>query len=389
MRNATYESYIKSVQLYPNTGQEDESLDPSVLRLGDPYPLRLSFDDLADKHEDYYTYFIPCDEKWKEIPIPHIDFIQGNNDFQITNFTYYTGTAIPYVHYTQYLPPITRAGNYVLVVYRRLDKEDIVLSRRLMIVRPELQIKEQVVAPFRTEKKYQNTHHQLNLKISYDPNSISSPVQTLKIYIRQNYRWDKVVHPTRPSRVGSGSIEFDILSSILFPSPRAFRGFDIRPSNFRGKGVARVEQKNFSHAYLYTDRDISSDPYIRQPDLNGRYLLAQKPKAASLKADYFMVSFTLKTPKQKEDVYLLGSFNSFVKDPMNRMIYQEETTNYTQTLYLKQGYYDYVYETSSGKSFSGYFFQSQQVYEVFIYYKPLQQPQNTELIGYKRFTNRP
>ena len=85
----------------------------------------------------------------------------------------------------------------------------------------------------------------------------------------------------------------------------------------------------------------------------------------------------------KGDLYLLGAYNGWALNQDNKMMYSQGM--YSQRILLKQGFYNYQYWVDSGEAggnqVEGNHFQTENLYDVFVYYRPFQ-PNADLLIGY-------
>ena len=77
--------------------------------------------------------------------------------------------------------------------------------------------------------------------------------------------------------------------------------------------------------------------------------------------------------------------NNWNRTEENKMVYNKESNLYEATLFLKQGFYDYQYwvESNSANGFlmEGSHFETENLYEVFIYHRPFK-PNADILVGY-------
>jgi len=85
------------------------------------------------------------------------------------------------------------------------------------------------------------------------------------------------------------------------------------------------------------------------------------------------------------DVYVIGAFNGWDKGVENKMDFDATQNVYTRRLLLKQGFYNYQYwvdaPNADANQIEGNYFQTENLYEVLVYYKPFQ-PNADLLIGY-------
>lgn len=106
-------------------------------------------------------------------------------------------------------------------------------------------------------------------------------------------------------------------------------------------------------------------------------------------SNYAFVNFSLSSKPIDGDVYVAGAFNYWNTDDENRMTYDSARQQYNARILLKQGWYDYQYLVRSRGNYPPYFlegshFETENIYEIFVYYRPFQ-PKADLLIGYLRF----
>src|SRR5690606_13180400 len=131
LADRAYEPQIKTIQLYPSFGTRENELLPAVVPLGQPN-LLLEFDDLDRPVERFYARVIHCNKDWTASGLAALEYMTEYNEFPITDYEFSENTAVPYVHYRFPVPAVRLPGNYVLVVYRDGNKDDLILSKRFM-----------------------------------------------------------------------------------------------------------------------------------------------------------------------------------------------------------------------------------------------------------------
>ena len=164
-----YEPEIKTIELSP----EGFPLLPAVTRLGN-WNLILRFDDLRSDRDTYYARIIHCNYDWTKSDLQDLDYLSDYNEFPINNSEFSVDTHIPYVHYWFQLPPVRFPGNYVIMIYRGSDKEDIVLTKRFMVY--------ENLVTFNPEgnlvgaRTMADINQQLNFTVSYKNLTILNPL---------------------------------------------------------------------------------------------------------------------------------------------------------------------------------------------------------------------
>jgi hypothetical protein len=101
-------------------------------------------------------------------------------------------------------------------------------------------------------------------------------------------------------------------------------------------------------------------------------------------ADYAQVHFQFQpvggVPYRGKDLYLIGEMTNYGKSDSAKLRFNPAIKAYETTLFLKQGYYDYLYATRDSKDQSGPFstdltennsWETENIYLVLVYYREL------------------
>jgi hypothetical protein len=389
-----YEPQIRTISVRPAFNDPQTYLEPAVTRLGE-WNLLLEFDDLRDQRESYYARIIHCNYDWTRSDLMDLDFLNEFNEFPINNFEFSVDTHIPYAHYWINLPPVKLPGNYVVVVYRGSDKNDIILSKRFMVFDSRVS--------FENERNLigagniASLNQQINFTINYKNLDIINPIENVKVSIRQNQRWDNIASDIRPSFVREIEKELEYRffeRDKMFKGGNEFRFFDLRSLQNPGRNVARVN-KNVKPYEVYIERDKSraDEVYSQYPDLNGGFIPDNLDYGGDAFSNYANVNFTLVTAQPfRGNVYVTGAFNYWNLNDINRMHYDSIAKVYNARVLLKQGWYDYQYLIQSPTLppyfLEGSHYETENFYEILVYYRPFQ-PKADLLIGYLRLEKNP
>ena len=117
------------------------------------------------------------------------------------------------------------------------------------------------------------------------------------------------------------------------------------------------------------------------------------------KADYATVHFSFvppaNSPYPDKDIYLIGQLNDYNLFPEARMNYNADKGVYETDLFLKQGYYDYMYVTknksgpkkpASFEPTEGNLWETENQYLILVYYRELA-GRADQLIGLTRLNS--
>jgi hypothetical protein len=388
----TYEPQIKTVLLHPVLGTGD-NLEPAVTQFGQ-WNLILEFDDLKSQRESYNATIIHCNHDWVKSDLMDLDFMTDYNEFNITNFQFSINTHIPYIHYTYNIPAVKIPGNYMIVVYRNGDKDDIILSKRFMVCNNKVTFSRD--GNLLNSGKIASLNQQLNFTLSYEGLTLPNPLENLWVVIRQNQRWDNMISDVKPSFVRDYDQELDYIffdDKKMFKGGNEFRFFDLRSLTYPGRNVATVNKtsKPFE-AYIQTDKSRSINAYAQYNDLDGNFKIENLDYSDPYFTNYLYVNFSLSSQPVNGDVYVAGAFNYWNLDENNKMQYDSSRNEYQVRTLLKQGWYDYQYVVKSPTIptyyFEGSHYETQNSYEIFVYYKAYQ-PRAEQLVGYLRLVENP
>jgi hypothetical protein len=384
-----YEPQIKTIQLYAS----GNTLNPAVTGLGQAN-LILEFDDMRNQNDSYYARVIHCNHDWTPSSLQDLDYMTVYNEFPINNYEFSVDTHIPYIHYTFSLPVVKLPGNYVLAVYRGSNKEDLILTKRFMVFNTQVSFTQNgnLIGPGRIA----DLNQQINFTVNYKNLNILNPLTDVHVNIRQNQRWDNMASNVKPSFVREieKEIEYRFFDdALMFKGGNEFRFFDLRSLNYPGRNVGYMDKKvKPFKAYIQKDKSREDEAYAQYNDLNGGFTLDNYDYRDMAYANYVDVNFTLSTPPVKGDVYVAGAFNYWNLNQENKMRYDTAQNSYVADVLLKQGWYDYQYIVKAPGvdpyRFEGSHFETENQYEIFVYYRPFQ-PQADLLIGYLRLEANP
>ena len=379
-----YEPYIRTVQLYPilNFGKTVQSaLNPPVVKLEDNQPLLLEFDCLNPDFQSFRVKIFHCNSDWTPSVLNEIEYLPEFNDFPINDYRNSFATKISYNHFKFELPLTKVSGNYIVMVYKNRNEQDIMLTRKFMVYQNRVNVGGRVSYPNNAQRRL--SHQQVNFGISYAGYEIINPQQDLKVMIRQNYRDDKTTKPLKPFMVDSYNQKLDYQffdNENQFEGLSEFRMFDGRSTQQKLVGISHITQgERESILELYPEKSQNRMAYLSNNDFNGMYVIDNyETNRGETDADYVRVSFLLKSDSlENKKVYVNGGFNDWKLDERNLMHYVPESQAYEIFIQLKQGIYNYNYVTidnygnKSETEFEGTHSQTENAYEILVYHRPI------------------
>ncbi|TRX48279.1 DUF5103 domain-containing protein [Fulvivirga sp. M361] len=393
--DVSYEEEIKTVQLYPNTGNPQDKLLPPTAPINQN-TLFLEFDDLVEAHEEYRVMLIHCNADWTPSRLKSLDYLYDYNEFNITTFEYSVDTKISYVHYSFRLPRVKLPGNYLLVAYRGSNSKDIILSKRFMIYQRNVGIS--VTSNLTGVTSADRNNQQIDFEVIFSDYEIINPSEFFSVTIRQNERWDNAIFNLKPRfiRESQGILEYRFFDrENSFPGNNEYRFFDLRSLRYPGQNVGKVDMKSYpSLAYLMVDQTREYQAYAQYEDINGDFYIQNTDTGnGQVQSDYVTVRFMLNADRfLPGDVHVIGKMNNYMSDAESKMTFNKSSNTYQTDMILKQGFYNYQYlvraDTLSSSYLEGNHYETENGYEIMAYYRPMNLGADL-LVGYTQVTLNP
>jgi hypothetical protein len=383
-----YEDRIKTVLLYPNTYSSDSNnigsppaLQPAVQPINKINQFLLEFDELGTDYQNYYAKIINCNADWTVSSLNAVQYMDAFNEIFITDRKASYATRMPYIHYKFLVPKVKQSGNYVLMVYRNSNSDDIILTRRFMITDNMINIQPQI--KFSSIIDARNFNQQVDFVINYPNMDIVNPLLNLKVSVRQNFRFDNAINDLKPVFIKEDEktleyLYFDLQNNFL--GGNEFRIFDIRSAKFNGINVDRVVIDSAkAEEFLSIDKSRNNKPYGLTIDKNGRYYIQlYETGNTETEPDYVYVDFFLDVPKEDGRIFIIGALTDWKLKEDFELVYNEKKQIYTCRTLLKQGYYNYKYvylPNSTKKPDEVYFEGTSNLagnnYDIIAYYRPV------------------
>ena len=388
--DSIYKNYIKTVRFH-NLGDQ---LSLPILNLNGSDQVELHFDDLDGGIKYYYYTFQLCNSDWKPVNLSQFDFLKGFTQMRINNYRFSSITFLKYTHYQATIPDRnlipSRSGNYLLKVYLDGDTSKLAFTRRLLVVENKAIISGSIVQPFAPQ--YFRTHQRVRFNVNIEGLNAFSASQQVKVVILQNNRWDNALVNIPPTFVRTNLLEYNTEGNTLFAAGKEWRWLDIRDFRLQSDRVERAAYKKTStEVFVKPDADRSAERYVYFRDQNGRYYIETTQSINPFwQSDYGMVHFNFIPPGGKEfadhHIYLFGQLTDYALTDSLKMKFNAATGRYETRLFLKQGYYNYSYQTVNKNTFpermqvDGNYYETENIYTILVYYKPFA-GRADELIG--------
>ncbi len=393
--NTSYDANVQTVLLHP----VDEPLLDPVMQLGELHALQLSFDYLGDFAHVYHYTIIHCTYDWKPSDLRPSQYMEGYHEDEIRDYRFSVNTLTPYIHYqfqfpTRFLKP-TLSGNYLLVVYQdEMTEGNVLLTRRFRVLQAGANM--DVRMPQRPRNlAYSGRKQQLDITLRIDGVFNVSPNESINLVIKQNGRIDNAVYGLKPSHGRGDMLTYEYTEETVFDGGNQFRNFDMKSYKYQSEFIQRIHrEREYYVVRLWPDKRRHFGNYISEPDIQGRKLIqARSDQDTDIEGDYAWVEFLLEypAPLTHGNMYIIGALNDYRLDERSRMSYNYGLKAYEKSLFLKQGYYNYLYGilehgdvAADVTLIEGDHWETQNEYTVMVYFR---RPGTSydQLIGYQTF----
>ena len=346
-----YRPSLKSV-LFVRTGFE---LSAPVIRLNSTEKLDLSFDDLSEEARTYMFTIRHCGYDWTTTPdLLTSEYINGMPEDEIITEENSFNTTVPYIHYSISFP--TRdlqpklSGNYLLIVWSDdPSRPDITL--RFMVAEPSsVGVEAEITQPDLLEERF--TGQQINFKVNMGGFPLMDARREVKVVVLQNDRWDNALLAPEPRFVRGNELDWFYDERNVFDGGNEFRGFDLKSLRYQTMRIRKIMYDTAFQVWLLDDPNRSSKNYIYESDINGRILIKSEDNAqrSELESDYAWVHFSFPSGPLPSGLklYILGALTNWRMDESSEMYYNAGSRRFERALFLKQGYYNYLYAAGMG-----------------------------------------
>jgi len=389
-----YQKNIKTVQLH----KLGDPMSVPIIQLNSSEKLKLSFDDL-DGEVKYYSYTIThCNANWQNSDLSKNEYILGFTDEPIVDYGFSFNTIQPYTHYWHVFPSrdlsIMVSGNYILSVYIN-DESDIAFTLRFMVVDPRVTIEGEVKrATIIADRNYRQ---EVDFSINSRDYSISEPFINLNVVIMQNFRWDNAIVNLKPKMIIDDKLDYNYDYENVFDGGNNFRNVDMKSLRYQSPRIKAIRYENDkNHVYIWDDIPRPYKVFKSDEDINGKRLInCDDARDVGIECDYAYVHFFVPFPNPIADgnLYIMGNLANWQFTEENQMVFNSQRAGYEGTLYLKEGYYNWLYAFLPNNStkgdvtlIEGNHYETENDYYILVYYRP-QGSLHDELIGLKRLNS--
>lgn len=386
-----YEQKVKSV-LLTKAGSDERF---PMMNLGQTNAFTMSFD-VLEPENDYFQYtIIHCDKSWNPSQLNTTDYIKGNQFLDIENFKFSSNTYVQYTHYAFNFPHPKMtpriAGNYLLKIYRNFDEEDVIITKRFMVMNNKVEVTGRVNSATNVNIRF--THQEVDFFVNAEKFTMPNPFQDLHGVVVQNYSWMKVTEPIKPQFANNNVYTFNYEKENTLQGLNEYRFIDLRGLRNTTGGVKKRYFDSASNQIVvvpFLDQCRGGQTYVFWKDNNGKPVFENRDLPdVKISEDYFLGAFSLKPNaliNKTDKVYVLGEFNNWRPSKETEMTLGSDGI-YRAQFSLKQGYHNYFYAVLNQKgeldftATEGSRMETENDYRVLIYHRN-QFLRYDELVGF-------
>ena len=380
-QSGVFVNNLKSLRVLVNGLWDSE---PVMLLHGGQY-VDIVFDDMQHAYVRRTYTITHCNADWTQSELLESEYMDGFNGQPIDGYEPSLSSSSIYNHYSLRIPNedvrLKVTGNYRVDIFEDGDPEPVATACFSVM---EQHVGIDITVSSNTDIDTYKNHQQVSFNVNYSTYHVNHPEQELLPVVLQNRRWDNHVSGLRPTYLQVSTLIFNHNRSLIFPAGNEYRRMEILDEYVPTMRVESVqyEAPNY-HAYIMTDEQRTH--YIYDQDQDGRYVVRNGDNVDNeTESEYLWVHFILETnqPLTGGDIYVYGQWCNGPFDPKCRMEWDETAHRYEAAVYLKQGYYNYMYLQKDGGSPDGNFFETENEYIVLVYHRP-QGGRYDKLVGYR------
>lgn len=363
-------------------GADNLAFFPPVISLNSGDKIKLTFDDLSGEIKYMKYTLIHCTYDWKPTSTLNVnEYLSRFTEDDIIQYTHSRNTLQAYVSFELTFPneniQISKSGNYLLYVYEDDGGRIIpLITRRVMLVEQLLTINSSLQQSTNINERF--THQEINFQIDLNNQRLNNPPQNLKVLIMQNDRYDNALLITKPYVNQGNVLLYNQRGGITIEGGNEFRVFNTKSLRSNMEGVERISYlSDNAHVYLFTDEDRHYKAYANNIDINGYYFNETIDYSTVSESEYAHVHFRLIYDKPvKGSIYVFGELTNWQLMEEAKLKYMEYARSWQTDLYLKSGYYNYMYlfvpegsTVATADLIEGSHWETENRYTFFVYYK--------------------
>lgn len=365
-----------------------------VLQLNSDDRLDIGFDELSHNYRRLVYHVEPCDPDWTSADgLFESDWLDGFNDRPIDDYEPSLNTTVLYTHYRLQFPNdetrLKMSGNYKLHIIDEDDDGREVICVELRVVEPLTSVTIGVTT--NTDIDLNQSHQQVTMAVAYNSLRVTNAAEQIQTFVMQNGREDNMKQNVRPNSFTPSGLLWEHNRGLIFEGGNEYRKFEILDPSHPTLGLDALNWDE-------TTRTFHATPFCAQPrrnytydeDANGAFLIRNSDNTEiDITSDYVYVHYKLMPARHYSDARVMVSGRWAIETPETYVMdYDDSDQSYHAVIMQKLGYYNYqmflkdLDGTTHTLPEEGSFFQTENRYEAFVYYKGTGE-RSWRLVGFK------
>ncbi len=382
------EPVIKSLQYFAN----NRISKLPVLNINSNNRLTIEFDIEAETEPNFNIRFQFCDAEWEPYDNLLLEGIGENVAYNIDIERLPITTEGAQYSVSEQFPnqnvKFNNSGKWMFFITDPFDEEIIYDYGKFYVIENIVKLNSSIQDWRREGRVSSNNANDrvLNFKVNFNLPDSLIPFRVEQIELVKNL---EVEYPIKLEKDAfaenriyewNGANKFEFGLRDLQPG-NEYRSTNLKDHNQYQYPITRAQFDGIEYSRFYK---------LGSKDMNGGFLLMDKKNIYS---DYLITKFQFKPPDPiNEDIFIVGSFTNWEVLPWFKM--EKENDLYSISIELKRGVYDYQYVTGlivdelvtqiDWRIFEGNFWDTENVYSIFLYYKAPEKGEYDKIIGFKQ-----
>jgi len=361
--------HIQSIQLY----KKGTVQNAPIIQLNSSDQIVLEFDQLGEGSQQFKISVSHRNKNWSESSLPLNFYLSGFNEVYFSGGLTSFNQRPAYRHYSYEFPnsqlSFKVSGNYLLSVFNYQTNE-LLFSLPFFVTENKGSL-ETRIEPLFVQREDLRAEDQLFSRYSY-PEFVEFPQFDLSFVYSQNQFWGRSKTAEYFDTASPEEVQFHLGREDAFLGNYEFNTIDLSGLDTDGERILEVDQSTIP-PLVTLQRDIQAFTSSPQFFPDSRFGLPTDERSAS----YANVQFSLEPSDplpESERIYLVGDFNNWSLNELNRMSYDPDSGLWEGSAFIKEGAYAYKYVVVENGNINdlaldqGYMFGNQS-YTTFVYFR--------------------
>ncbi len=359
---------IQSIQLHP----KGNPTGPPVIQLNSQQKLILSFDYLGEESRQFRLEISHRSQNWDQSSITPSTFLDSFSQTYVQNVKESYSQRPSYWHVEHEFPtelnPVV-SGNYLMEIYSYNSGE-------LLFSIPFFVTENEGTLDTRIETFYAQRNDGRPIDQPFGtyryPNFVEYPQFDLSMSFVQNRFWGRMRTAGFLDTITPNELNGRLEREHAYIGNYEFKTLDLRSFDADGRKILEYRPGNTPPDILLR-RDVQNLDISSRPFTSSDWGIPLDARGS----DYARVHFSLETDSSistSSEIYIVGHFNNWMINPLQKMSYNTERKLWEGTALIKQGQYAYKYVLVQNNGVNDLaldqgFLSSKQEYLTFVYFK--------------------